>query len=77
MTKQTYEKARRIQRDIKDLYTLRNIACYPYINFSWVKKFLWMSADGKVALCDDGLKDVIKKYCDERIKELKEELEAL
>ena len=78
MTDKIYKRATEIQRKIEDLYTIRRIAFQPFIRFYLIKKFLWISDDvNKVSICDKGLKDVIVKYCDERIEELKKELEAL
>ena len=79
MTSVTYTKAKMIQDRIDKLRELRYIATKSYKRFGLVKKFLWMSDYDKreVYLCDDGLTELVRDYCDKRINELKEELEAL
>ena len=79
MTNETYEKAEKIQKKLRDLDTLHYIACKPYKEFFFTKKFLWMSTydKEKVCLCDDGLNELILEYCNKRRQELREELKLL
>ena len=79
MTNETYEKAEKIQKKLKDLKTLHYIACQPCKEFFFTKKFLWMSAYEKeqVCLCDDELNKLILEYCNKRRQELEEELKLL
>lgn len=79
MTDKTYKKAEEIQKRLEDLNTLHYIACQPYKKYSLTKKFLWISTYGKdaVCLCDEGLTELIREYCNKRIRELREELESL
>jgi hypothetical protein len=79
MTNETYEKAKEIQKKIDDFRNLRYLATQGYKRFFLTKKFLWVSSYDKtsVCLCDEGLNNLIREYCDERIKELKEELKSL
>ena len=79
MTNETYEKAKKIKEQIEDLRTLYRIASMPYKKFSLVKKTLCISEYDRanVVLCDEELIKVIQEYCDKRLKELEEELNAL
>lgn len=79
MTNETYKKAEKIQKKLKDLNTLYYIACKPFKRYFLTKKFLWLSTYDRdeVCLSDEGLTEVIREYCNKRIKELSEELESL
>lgn len=79
MTYDSYVKADSIYKQIENFKKLRRIANEPYRRFILSKKFLWISTykEDEVVSCDKGLTKLIEKYCDERIKELQEELEKL
>ena len=79
MTNETYEKAKDIQKKIDDFRNLRYLAIEGYKRFFLIKKFLGISSydETSVCLCDEGLNNLIREYCDEQIKKLKEELESL
>lgn len=79
MTNETYKKAEEIQKKLKDLDKLHYIACKPYKRyFTTLKSFFVSTYDrDEVCLCDEGLTEVIREYCDKRIQELKEELKSL
>jgi ATP-dependent Lon protease len=79
MTDKNYQRATEIQKQIKDLNDLHYIACKPFKKFFLIKKFLWASTyDGDaVSLCDEGLTEIIREYCNRRIRELRKELETL
>lgn len=79
MTDQTYKKAKEIQEKLKELNTLYYIACQPCKTYFLTKTFLWVTIYDKdeACLCDEGLTEVIREYCDKKIKELREELESL
>ena len=79
MTDKTYKRAEEIQKELKDFNTLHYIACKPYKKYWLTKKFLWLSTyeGDSVCLCDEGLSELIREYCNKRIRELREELESL
>lgn len=79
MTNETYAKVKEIQDKLDNLSKLRYIACQPYKRYFLTKKSLWISTykQDKVCLCDGGLTEVIREYCDKRINELREELKSL
>lgn len=79
MTNEAYERAEVIQKKLKDLNKLHYIACKPYKRY-WItfKSFFLSTYDkDEVWLCDDGLTEVIREYCNKRIRELRKELESL
>ena len=79
MTNETYKKAEEIQKKLQNLDKLYYIACKPSIKFFLKKKLLWMTSydDDRVCLCDEGLSEVIREYCNKRTQELREELKTL
>lgn len=79
MTNEALERARQIKDKIDDLSYLHYIATRSYKKFFLTKKFLWMGnrEQDNIVLCDDGLTRVIVDYCNNRISELREELESL
>lgn len=79
MTHDVFVKADDIYKKIEDLGKLRRIANKPYKRFRLSKKFLWIFNYDRTeaVVCDKGLTELIENYCDERIKELQEELEKL
>lgn len=79
MTGEVLGRANKIQEDIENLVRLRYMASKSYKRFKLVKKMLWMSdyEEIQVVVCDEGLTNLIKEYCDKRIKELHEELKQL
>lgn len=79
MTNDVYVKAEEIQKKIKEFEELRYITTKPYKKYGLIKKFLWISDYDKqeVCLCDKGLTELIRDYCDKRIRKLREELAAL
>lgn len=79
MTNEALKRAREIEDRLDDLSKLRYIACQPYKRYFLTKKFLWITRyeQDDVMLCDKGLTDVIREYCDKKIAELQKELEAL
>ena len=79
MTKNNYDRATEIHKQIKDIKELRDLCPLPYKKFTLIKSFLWMGNynNRTMSICDDGLTEVIREYCDKRIKELQDELEAL
>ena len=79
MTNETYKKAEEIQKKLKDLNKLRYIACEPYKRYFITLKSFFVSTYkiAAVCLCDEGLTEVIREYCNKRIQELREELNSL
>lgn len=79
MTNETYKRAEEIQKKLKDLDTLHYIACKPFKKYFLKKEFLCVSTYDKdaVCICDEGLTEVIREYCNKRIQELREELSSL
>lgn len=79
MTNETYKKAEEIQTKLEDLNKLHYIACTPCKRYWITFKSFFISTYNKDAvwLCDDGLTEVIREYCNRRIRELKEELNSL
>lgn len=79
MTDKTYIKAEEIFNQLKDLKNLRHITFEPHKRFCLRQKFLYIADfdETELCLCDEGLNNVIRDYCDKRIKELEDELESL
>jgi hypothetical protein len=79
MTNDVYEKATEIQKQLDRFKTLRYMANKPFKRYFYKTTIFGMSTydRSEVCLCDDGLTEVIREYCDKRIKELQDELEAL
>lgn len=79
MTKEAYLKAEKIQDEIHRWENLYSITLKPYHKYGLVKKFLWIVnyEDTEAVMCDSGLTELIREYCDKKIRELKKELEAL
>lgn len=79
MTHDVFVKADDIYKNIERLRNLRRIANKPYKRFKLSKKFLWITNYDRTeaVVCDEGLTKLIENYCDERIKELQEELGKL
>ena len=79
MTKDKYDRATEIHKQIKDFQGLRDLCIFPYKRFTLTKRTLWMGTynNNTLAICDEGLTEVIRDYCDKRIQELEDELEAL
>lgn len=79
MNHDTFVKAKNIYKKIEDLQNLRGLAGEAYKRFGLSKKVFWMHDRSKteVALCDEGLAQVIEEYCNKRIAELEEELKRL
>lgn len=79
MTNESYKRAEEIQKKLKDLDKLHYIACKPYKRYFITLKSFFVSTyeRDEVCLCDEGLTEVIKEYCNKRIQELKEELDSL
>ena len=77
MTKEIYEKAKDIQDKLDKLDKLRFMTHKPWIRF--IKERTWLTDYDKreVCLCDEDLTNVIRDYCDKKIKGLKEELKSL
>ena len=79
MTNETYKKAEEIQKKLENLNKLHYIACKPYKRY-WItfKSFFVSTYErDEVWLCDEGLTEVIREYCNKRIQELREELNSL
>lgn len=79
MTNETYKKAEGIQQKLRDLDKLHYIACKPYKRyFITLKSFFISTYDrDEVFLCDEGLTEIIREYCNKRMQELREELKSL
>lgn len=77
MTNETYKEAEKIQSKLKDLRNLRRLICKPYICFAKEHIFLCDCDRKEMCLCDEDLNEVVRDYCDKRIKELQVELETL
>ena len=74
------EKANEINRQIKTLQDLR-IACFkPYLHIYPIKhriNNIAIQDDRTIVIAEKGLSELIIKYCDRRIEELRSDLEAL
>ena len=79
MTKETYNKAVEIQRKIDEFKALDSIAATYFKRYFYKTTVFGMSTydRSEVCLCDAGLTEVIREYCGKRLKELRDELEAL
>lgn len=73
------DKAKELEREIERLMMIRGgTRKGSYLHFIYHKKlFFELRERREVILLDDGLNEVITNYCDERIRELKKELEEL
>lgn len=79
MTNDAYVKASDICKKIENFKELSYIANKPYKRFGLSKKSFWISNYDRteVVLCDEGLAELIKEYCDKQILELQQELKKL
>lgn len=80
MTNETYNKAQKIQDQIADFEKLHLIVAKPFQRYflTTPKKLGISSYKGdSVTVCEDGLTNLIREYCDKRLQELRDELAAL
>lgn len=79
MTRETYRKAEKIEKELNDWESLHSITFKPYQKFCLVKKFLWITnyEDTEACMCDKELTNLIREYSEKKIRELKKELESL
>ena len=79
MTKDDYIKASEIHEKIKEFQKLRDIACRFWKRYFYKTTVFGISSydRSEVCICDEGLTEVIRDYCDKRIQELEDELDAL
>lgn len=79
MTNETYNKAKEIQEQIDRFETLHYIANKPFKRY-YTKTIVFGITtydNHETCLCDEGLTEVIRDYCNKRLQELRDELAAL
>ena len=81
MNKEVLDKAKELEEQIGDYELISYIMSYPYQRYKLFKKKPCIQHEGGtstgIVITDRELTKLIREYCDQRVKDLKQELEAL
>lgn len=81
MNKEVLDKAKELEEQIGDYELISYIMSYPYQRYKLFKKKPCIQHEGGtstgIVITDRELAKLIREYCDQRVKDLKQELEAL
>lgn len=81
MNKEVLAKAKELEEQIGDYELISYIMSYPYQRYKLFKKKPCIQHEGGtstgIVITDPELTELIREYCDQKVKDLKQELEAL